>query len=287
MKRSYPPENPYAPTATTSAAALSRQAVSSRAYPATRSSSPPASTYFTPFDGGHHVDPQPATPEAGAHFAYSTTLRRHRTEGPLGLGTPGSANGFPKLGELRTVVEEEGPSGLWQRTVGMVKGLLSKDEGYEKLATPMTSVNRETPSAIFAHRPVEVRLLSFHVAYVTKRLQDTLAHFGVSPSTGLPSASIPGLLERHGYNEFSVSAPEPLLIKFAKTIYENPLIILLCGSATVSALMGNFDDAMSITIAVLIVLTGAFSFPSSQAYRLSFNQLASYKNNDRRRVSRH
>ena len=92
--------------------------------------------------------------------------------------------------------------------------------------------------------------------YVTSVLQDTLAHFGVSPSTGLPSASIPGLLERHSYNEFSVSAPEPLLIKFAKTIYENPLIILLCGSATVSAIMGNLDDAMSITIAVLIVLTG-------------------------------
>ena len=158
MKRAYPPENPYAPTATTSAAALSRQAVSSRAYPATRSSSPPASTYFTPYDGGHHGDPQPATPEANAHFAYSTTLRRHRAEGPLGLGTPGSANGFPKLEELRTVVEEEGPSGLWQRTVGLVKGLLSKDEGYEKLATPMVSDNRETPSAIFAHRSVEVRL---------------------------------------------------------------------------------------------------------------------------------
>lgn len=157
MKRSYPPENPYAPTATTSAAALSRQAVSSRANPAARSSSPPASTYFTPYDGAHHGDPQPATPEANAHFAYSTTLRRHRAEGPLGLGTPGSATGFPKLEELRTVVEEEGPSGLWQRTVGLVKGLLSKDEGYEKLATPMTSEHRETPSAIYAHRSLEVR----------------------------------------------------------------------------------------------------------------------------------
>lgn len=139
---------------------LSRQAVSSRANPVARSSSPPASTYFTPYDGAHHGDPQPATPDANAHFAYSTTLRRHRAEGPLGLGTPGSANGFPKLEELRTVVEEEGPSGLWQRSLGVVKGLLSKDERYEKLDTPLTSVHRETPSAIFAHRSVEVCLLT-------------------------------------------------------------------------------------------------------------------------------
>lgn len=61
----------------------------------------------------------------------------------------------------------------------------------------------------------------------------------------------------HGYNEFAVSAPESALLKFAKTIYESPLILLLCGSALVSAVMGNVDDAVSITVAVLIVLTGS------------------------------
>ena len=64
-------------------------------------------------------------------------------------------------------------------------------------------------------------------------------------------------MQTHGYNEFSVSAPEPVLLKFAKTIYESPLILLLCGSAVVSAVMGNVDDAISITVAVLIVLTGS------------------------------
>lgn len=49
-----------------------------------------------------------------------------------------------------------------------------------------------------------------------------------------------------------------MLLKFAKTIYESPLILLLCGSASVSAIMGNIDDAVSITVAVLIVLTGMF-----------------------------
>ena len=83
-----------------------------------------------------------------------------------------------------------------------------------------------------------------------------MSYFRTSSSDGLSAASIPSLLAEHGYNEFSVSSPEQLLLKFAKTIYESPLILLLCGSALVSAVMGNIDDAVSITVAVLIVLTG-------------------------------
>jgi P-type Ca2+ transporter type 2C len=55
-----------------------------------------------------------------------------------------------------------------------------------------------------------------------------------------------------------VEAPEHLLIKFIKTVYESPLNLLLLGSACVSAIMGNIDDAISITIAILIVLTVGF-----------------------------
>ena len=72
------------------------------------------------------------------------------------------------------------------------------------------------------------------------------------------NADIPHLREKHGYNEFTVSTPEHVLVKFAKTIYESPLILLLCGSAAVSATMGNIDDAVSIAVAVFIVLTGNF-----------------------------
>jgi Ca2+-transporting ATPase len=70
------------------------------------------------------------------------------------------------------------------------------------------------------------------------------------------TSDIPALQSKHGFNEFQVSTPEPVLLKFAKTIYESPLILLLCASAAVSAIMGNVDDAISITVAVLIVLTG-------------------------------
>ncbi len=87
-------------------------------------------------------------------------------------------------------------------------------------------------------------------------MQATVNFFRTSASNGLLHSDINVLREQHGYNEFSVASPEPLLLKFAKTIYESPLILLLCASATVSALMKNIDDAVSITVAVLIVLTG-------------------------------
>ncbi|KAJ7251155.1 Ca-transporting ATPase [Mycena haematopus] len=88
--------------------------------------------------------------------------------------------------------------------------------------------------------------------------QETVAHFRTSVTAGLLRSDIPTLLATHGYNEFFVSTPEHVLLKFAKTIYESPLILLLCASATVSALMGNIDDAVSIAVAVLIVLTVGF-----------------------------
>ena len=94
-----------------------------------------------------------------------------------------------------------------------------------------------------------------------------------------------------------MSAPEPVLIKFAKTIYESPLILLLCGSAVVSAFMGNIDDAVSITVAVLIVLTGASELllwhgvyaplcPLSLSNAVRTAQWASCKNADQRRALR-
>jgi Ca2+-transporting ATPase len=93
-------------------------------------------------------------------------------------------------------------------------------------------------------------------------LQETLSVFRTSVERGLSSTEVTHLRKVHGYNEFSVSSPDSVILKFIKSIYENPLILLLCGSALVSAAMGNVDDAISITVAVLIVLTGEnfFSF---------------------------
>ncbi|KAI5637469.1 e1-E2 ATPase domain-containing protein [Phthorimaea operculella] len=60
-----------------------------------------------------------------------------------------------------------------------------------------------------------------------------------------------------GPNEFTVKEEEPLWKKYAEQ-FQNPLILLLLGSAVVSVCMRQFDDAISITVAIIIVVTVAF-----------------------------
>ncbi|KAH9174469.1 calcium-transporting ATPase [Lactarius sanguifluus] len=199
-----------------------------------RTSSPPASTYFSPPVGDDQMEMQP-NPGAQAHFAYSTTLRRHSVP-----PTPPHGAAFPALESIRYAVTDQSPAGLWDRLLSMVKGKSGgspEENGYMPVAK-----TEQTPSATYSSYDVD----------------DVVSQFRTSSTHGLTVAVIPSLRQTHGYNEFSVSSPEPLLLKFAKMFYESPLILLLCGSAVVSAIMGNVDDAVSISIAIVIVLTVGF-----------------------------
>lgn len=60
-----------------------------------------------------------------------------------------------------------------------------------------------------------------------------------------------------GPNEFIVNEEEPLWKKYIEQ-FKNPLILLLLGSAFVSVCMKQLDDAISITVAIIIVVTVAF-----------------------------
>lgn len=81
--------------------------------------------------------------------------------------------------------------------------------------------------------------------------------FEVDPNIGLSWKEAESRLRFVGYNEFQVDQEESLLHKYLEQ-FKNPLILLLLASATVSVIMGQFDDALSITIAVTIVVTVAF-----------------------------
>lgn len=205
-------------------------------YAARRSPSPPASAYFPLLSARDALRP---TADADSHFAYSTTLRRHHVDNPL--GSPA---------DIAQTLNAEASS-LWGRAVAAVTGQQQPERSQDNLesarllAQPNPAADddrRDTVSARFAHTSAE----------------DTVSYYRSDANAGLLKSDISGLLEKHGYNEFSVSSPEPLFLKFAKTIYESPLILLLCGSATISAVMGNLDDAISIAVAVLIVLTVGF-----------------------------
>jgi Ca2+-transporting ATPase len=58
-----------------------------------------------------------------------------------------------------------------------------------------------------------------------------------------------------GYNEFAVKEKDSPWSKLVDQVKE-PLILLLLGSAVVSLLVGEREDAISIVVAVAIVVAG-------------------------------
>ncbi|KAK8140226.1 hypothetical protein PG984_000292 [Apiospora sp. TS-2023a] len=82
------------------------------------------------------------------------------------------------------------------------------------------------------------------------RLRTSLTH-GLTPVEALSR------LRDFGPNEIPQEDPEPLWLRFIKQ-FQEPLIILLLVSALASVVVGNTDDAVSITVAVTIVVTVGF-----------------------------
>ena len=88
-------------------------------------------------------------------------------------------------------------------------------------------------------------------------LQETARKLDTSVTRGLSSSSASARIHTHGLNELPHEDPEPLWLRFLKQFKET-LILLLLGSAAVSLIMGNLDDAVSIAAAVTIVVTVGF-----------------------------
>ncbi|XP_047664700.1 calcium-transporting ATPase type 2C member 1 [Tachysurus fulvidraco] len=74
---------------------------------------------------------------------------------------------------------------------------------------------------------------------------------------GLTDSEVSRRRAYHGWNEFEISEDEPLWRKYLSQ-FKDPLIMLLLASAVISVLMRQFDDAVSITVAIIIVVTVAF-----------------------------
>ncbi|KAK1196176.1 AT2C2 ATPase, partial [Pygoscelis papua] len=91
-----------------------------------------------------------------------------------------------------------------------------------------------------------------------KRHKEDLAKaLNVDLHTGLSEFSVLQRRLKHGWNEFSVENTEPIWKKYLDQ-FKNPLILLLLASALVSVITKEFEDAASIAMAVLIVVTVAF-----------------------------
>ncbi|MCJ1473321.1 High affinity Ca2+/Mn2+ P-type ATPase-like protein [Lambiella insularis] len=111
-------------------------------------------------------------------------------------------------------------------------------------ATPRTPRTPQTSSSITS----TFSLLTPEEA--NARLKSSLSH-------GLSASDAEARLIQHGLNELPHEGSEPIWLRLLKQFKET-LILLLLGSAVVSFIMGNLDDAVSITIAVAIVVTVGF-----------------------------
>ncbi|KAK0657201.1 hypothetical protein B0T16DRAFT_401148 [Cercophora newfieldiana] len=87
-------------------------------------------------------------------------------------------------------------------------------------------------------------------AEVAANLRTSLTH-GLTPAEALSR------LRDVGPNEIPHEEPEPLWLRFIKQ-FQEPLILLLLVSAGASILVGNTDDAVSIAVAVTIVVSVGF-----------------------------
>lgn len=138
---------------------------------AARVPSPPASSYFPLLSADTNARLRP-TPDAEAHFAYSTTLRRHYSDGAA-LNSPT---------QFAAAVEAEATS-LWKRALLTITGQPvpqprdrepQRAEGVEsglggQRSPPVGGLQKEqkkdTASAKFAHYRVEVRLCWFTYSF--------------------------------------------------------------------------------------------------------------------------
>ena len=97
------------------------------------------------------------------------------------------------------------------------------------------------------------------IKFSQKSFEDTASELQTNLITGLSNSQ--DILNRrslHGINELSSEEEESVFLKFLSKFYEDPLILLLIGSAVISFWMGNVDDAVSITLAITIVVTVGF-----------------------------
>ncbi|KAG8995566.1 High affinity Ca2+/Mn2+ P-type ATPase-like protein [Tulasnella sp. JGI-2019a] len=193
-----------------------------------------ASSYLPHYAGGPSTTTsrRPSTPPASSYF---TTFAADPQQEPIP-----TANAQTHFAFSSTLVRRP------EYSPTQTRHELSPTEGFmNKLPNGGAALlhgQETTSSSRYAHLTVE----------------QTVSDFRTSATLGLESGDIPARRATHGYNEFAVGETEPAYIKFAKNIYESPLILLLFGSAFVSAVMGNIDDAVSITIAIIIVLTVGF-----------------------------
>lgn len=102
---------------------------------------------------------------------------------------------------------------------------------------------------------MSVKSVAEEYAFMTT--SEAAARLRTSLSQGLHPNEALKRMSEHGPNEIPHDPPEPIWLRFVKQ-FQEPLILLLLVSAGASLLLGNKDDALSIAVAVTIVVSVGF-----------------------------
>ncbi|PKS10453.1 hypothetical protein jhhlp_002204 [Lomentospora prolificans] len=116
------------------------------------------------------------------------------------------------------------------------------------------------PSRLSKTTPAQSRGVAEQFSYTTP--EEVASRLGTSLTHGLSEVDALKRLSDYGPNEIPHDDPEPIWLRFLGQ-FKEPLILLLLASAAASILVGNMDDALSITVAVTIVVAVGFA----QEYR--------------------
>ncbi|KAI1006848.1 Calcium-transporting ATPase 1 [Podosphaera aphanis] len=127
-----------------------------------------------------------------------------------------------------------------------------------ELSEPLPSRSREISVARPRHtRSLSSNLKTISDEYAQLTPTEIAERLQTSLTSGLSPAEALSRLHDQGTNELPHEKPEPLLLRFLKQ-FKEPLIILLLCSAGASVVVGNKDDALSIAVAVTIVISVGF-----------------------------
>jgi Ca2+-transporting ATPase len=88
-------------------------------------------------------------------------------------------------------------------------------------------------------------------------VQEILKILQTDPKLGLHENEIQTRRKFYGHNDFDVDDDEPIWKKYLGQ-FKEPMILLLLASALISLIMRQYDDSISITVAIIIVVTVAF-----------------------------
>ena len=88
-------------------------------------------------------------------------------------------------------------------------------------------------------------------------IENIIEQFKSDANLGLTSVEVVSLQKIHGLNKLDEEEKEHIVLRYIDQ-FKDPLILLLLGSALLSVIVGQYEDAISIAVAVIIVGSVAF-----------------------------